>query len=115
MSHAPEDLVPPPFSVEQREDANGRRTLAVTGELDISTFESLLAAVDAAGGARRLVIDLRAVTFLDSSGLRGLVLAARRCADRDTELRIVRGPGTPRELFRLTRLDEDLPLLDEED
>lgn len=62
---------------------NGRHAeLAASGEIDASTCEQLrlplLDVVDR--GATDILIDLSAVTFLDSSGLRGLVEAIQRGA-----------------------------------
>jgi anti-sigma B factor antagonist len=49
--------------------------LVLTGELDLSTVGGLRRQVDAAleRGARRLVVDLTAVTHMDSSGLAALL------------------------------------------
>jgi anti-anti-sigma factor len=55
------------------------RTVAVIGELDITTAGEVDRAVRefAPGGDQRLVIDLRGCEFVDSTGLRCLVFAAR--------------------------------------
>jgi anti-sigma B factor antagonist len=62
---------------------NGKHAeFAVKGEADAGTYEELrtplLEVID--GGATDVVIDLADVTFLDSSGLRGLVEAIQRGA-----------------------------------
>ena len=63
-----------------------------------------------AGGNPRLVVDLAAVSFIDSSGLGALIsgLGATRRAGGD--LRIARLDGHSGALFRLTALDRVLRL-----
>ena len=51
-------------------------TLAVGGEIDLANASMLNDALDAAGGT--MVIDLGAVTFMDSAGVRVLVLQHQR-------------------------------------
>jgi anti-sigma B factor antagonist len=54
--------------------------ITVTGELDIATVPALRDRLDAAlgSGTRRLVIDLSAITFLDSVALATIVHAKQR-------------------------------------
>ena len=68
---------PVDFSVDERDEA-GVRVLAVAGELDIATAPALCARLDATRTVRqpRLVVDLSAVEFCDSTGLRALLGAA---------------------------------------
>ena len=87
--------------------------ITARGEIDAFTVPALrlylqgLAEDDAAAV---LVIDLFAVTFLDSSGLGALVGALRRIRERGGSLRIVR-PQTPAaRIFELTGLDTVLDL-----
>lgn len=51
----------------------------LSGELDLATADAIPAAAATAleQGAERLVLDLEAVTFMDSQGLRALVEAQR--------------------------------------
>jgi len=53
-----------------------------TGDLDVSTSPRLLACIDEllAEGRSRITLDMRAVTFIDSSGLGALVKAHKRAA-----------------------------------
>ena len=66
-----------PFSVDER-DEGGVRVIAVAGELDIATAPTLCARLDAKRIGRRpkLLVDLTAVDFCDSTGLRALLGAA---------------------------------------
>ena len=66
-----------PFSVQERDEA-GVRVIAVAGELDIATAPDLCARLDASRSTRRprLLVDLTAVDFCDSTGLRALLGAA---------------------------------------
>ena len=59
---------------------NGQHAeLSVAGEVDMNTEDQLRSAlVDLIGkGAKNLVVDMAGVTFLDSSGLRGLLEVVR--------------------------------------
>jgi anti-sigma B factor antagonist len=51
-----------------------------SGDLDVSTSPRLLACIDEllAEGRSRITLDMRAVTFIDSSGLGALVKAYKR-------------------------------------
>jgi anti-sigma B factor antagonist len=75
-----DDLAPSELTATlERED--GRAVLRVEGEIDLLTTPVLVEALDGAlGGADALTVDLCAVDFMDSTGLRAL-LEARRRAD----------------------------------
>ncbi len=62
-----------------------------SGDLDVSTSPRLLACIDEllAEGRSRITIDLRAVTFIDSSGLGALVKAQKRATPLAAELTVV--------------------------
>ena len=97
---------------EERIDPSGV-VLSATGELDVVTApalrERLNAAVDA--GVRRLVIDLRDVSFMDSVSLAILVHASRRL-DPDGRMAIVVAPGSyTRLIFDAAGLDGCLQLV----
>lgn len=95
-------------------DLAGRPALAVRGELDISGAEALeraLAEVEA-GEPHVLVIDLREVTFLDSSGLRSLLAADRRAKGAGRRLVLVRGPDPIQRVFEIALLDRRLTFVD---
>ena len=66
------------------------------------------------GDAKQIVIDLRNVTFIDSSGLQALVLGHQLCQSRGYDLRIIRGPANVQRLFDLTGMTDVLPLYDPE-
>lgn len=78
------------FDVE-RTTLAGRPALTVRGELDLSTSPELAAAVDAqlAAAPSALVVDLTDTYFLDSSGARELVRAARAAAAQGVALHVV--------------------------
>jgi anti-anti-sigma factor len=70
--------------------------IAVTGELDLSTRDVLIGAVQAAlaDGATTVEIDLSQVRFCDSSGLTALI-AAHRIAEADDRRAYVGGASPP--------------------
>ena len=63
-----------PFEIREH-DAGGVHVVAMLGELDLATAPRLAVRIDGArrAGARRLVVDLTAAEFCDSTGLRALV------------------------------------------
>jgi anti-sigma B factor antagonist len=89
--------------------------LTLRGELDIATVPRLQEAVAAAleRSPGELTIDLRTLSFLDSSGLRQFILLAERAEQEGWRLALVR-PGPPAlSIFQVTRADENLPFVDE--
>jgi anti-anti-sigma factor len=63
-----------PFEIREHDEA-GVRVVAMRGELDLATAPRLAVRIDAArrGGARRILVDMTAAEFCDSTGLRALV------------------------------------------
>jgi anti-sigma B factor antagonist len=88
--------------------------IRIVGELDVSGCPDLGCALEAAEQtqAERIIIDLEALTFIDSIGLRTLLQASRRSASNGNRLQLTGGKGHPAKMFRLTGLNEVLPLAD---
>jgi anti-anti-sigma factor len=83
----------------------GVRTLALTGELDLDSASKLDEAVrEVCASGAELVVDLRNVTFMDSTGLRALIVAGTLCEEQGHELRIVPGDDIQR-ILEMTGLD----------
>lgn len=94
---------------------NGRSTrIAPCGELDIATTPELEQALaDATADAvTEIVLDLRELTFMDSSGLRALAQANTRAGEAGVELSIWRGPRQIERVLEISGLGELLPLVD---
>lgn len=90
------------------------QTIVLTGEADLLGAPKIEAALkDASAGKPGLiVIDLRSLTFIDSSGLQALLTGHELCRARGHELRIIPGPENVQRLFELTGMDEALPCTD---
>ena len=93
----------------------GDAVIALTGELDLSGAAPLEEEIDrlaAEDGVRRVVLDLRELEFMDSSGLRLVALAERRLAAAERDLVLVRGREAVQRVFAITRMDEHLTFVD---
>jgi anti-anti-sigma factor len=97
------------------DQGDSRASLALRGELDISSAPVLEEALGRLEAARPslLVVDLRGLEFMDSTGLRTLVSADQRARDAGRRLAIVRGPEAVDRIFNVTRLDQRLELVDD--
>lgn len=95
---------PPRFDVTVSE-ADGMVLLRLTGELDLVS-EPVLASALAKTNGHPLRIDLSELAFMDSTGLRALLTAAREHADLK-----LRGPLQPsvERLLELTQTNQILP------
>jgi anti-sigma B factor antagonist len=85
--------IPEAFTVrnESRADAS---VVIPTGELDLATAPALEAALARAFeqvGAGRVVLDLRELEFIDSSGLRTLLTARKRADEAGAAFSLVAG------------------------
>jgi anti-sigma B factor antagonist len=84
--------------------------VTASGELDAFVAPELQSAFDAASGDLRILVDLTAVSFMDSTVL-GLVVREVRDVDaRGGAIRVVLPAGTGRRIFELTTLDRILPI-----
>jgi anti-anti-sigma factor len=87
--------------------------ITLTGELDLYRTAQVGQAVAFAcrDGASTLEMDMSAVTFIDSSGVREIVNAWAQCNERGCTLTLVRSehPG-PTRLFETLGLERMLPL-----
>jgi anti-sigma B factor antagonist len=80
------------------------------GELDLDTAHRVDAALDQvrADGCPDLVLDLRGLTFMDSTGLR-LVIRWDTAARQDGfRFAVVPGPDVVQRVFRLTGMEDHL-------
>ena len=102
---------PPALRIEAAQEADAY-VIGIEGELDVAGCADLDLALAAAERSRtgRIILDLEALTFIDTSGLASLVRASRRSASNGSRLQITRGTGQPAELFRMTGFDKVVPL-----
>ena len=98
-----------PLQVESSTE-DGQLVLVLTGELDPHTAPLLRDRIDAALDERTttLVLDLRGLRFIDSSGLRVIIGAHKDMVGRDGHL-VLRAPTeTTRRLLDITGLVDHL-------
>jgi anti-sigma B factor antagonist len=86
--------------------------VVVAGDLDLATVprleQALTSALAVACDVTRVVVDLRAVEFIDSSGLTALIKAHRRAGDDGRPL-VLRAPSARvMRTLELTQLDSVL-------
>jgi anti-sigma B factor antagonist len=80
------------------------------GELDLYSAPELSDALSSVGRHGRVVLDLSAVSFLDSTALGVVVAAVRELREHGGDARVVLPDGSGRRIFELTMLDQVLPL-----
>ena len=96
--------------------AQGELVQAVlSGEIDLSTVGEVQERLDeaVADGPRVLVLDMREVTFLDSSGLRMLLRLDRHQRERRRRLVVVPGGRRVTRVLELTGTDRELELVED--
>ncbi len=89
---------------------DGAAIVIAKGELDAYAAPELTACLAGLGDARDVVVDLSAVSFLDSTALGVVVRTVREIGERGGEVRLVLPVTTARRIFELTMLDQVLPL-----
>ena len=98
--------------LELHDHASGfRHVLVLSGELDMASSPALDGAVRGicAGPTEALTIDLSRLTFMDSTGLRMVLLAKELCEGHGCEFLVVPGPPQIQRLFEVTGILERLP------
>jgi anti-anti-sigma factor len=96
------------------EPDDGAVRVILTGELDISGEQRLrdvLRAVEA-GRPKRVLVDLRSLAFMDSTGLRLLIEAHTRAHAAGCPLDVVHNGGQIRQVFELTGVGKYLSVVE---
>lgn len=89
--------------------------VSLAGELDLVNaprWEQELNAIEADSPAT-LILDLRGITFIDSTGLRAVIGADQRARSAGRRLVVVRGAQAVDRLFAVTQLDQRLEIVDD--
>ncbi len=90
--------------------------VSLFGELDIAAAPRLDAELTGLEAARpgRIVLDLRGLTFLDSTGLRSLLGADARAREDGRSLTLIQGPDVVQRVFSITGLEGRLDIVADE-
>ena len=102
-----------PFSVDVAPHRDVVR-VCPRGELDLATVDLLRDRLEelTAAGFTRVLLDLRELTFLDSSGLRLVLELERESRAEGWELAVIEGTPEVRRVFEVTGLRTVVPFLD---
>lgn len=91
--------------------------LTIAGELDLRTSPQLEQSLDRvwASGAELVILDLRQIEFMDSTGLRVLLSAHQRAQERGRRFALVRGADQVERVLTLTGVRDLLTVVDSPD
>ena len=109
LAPAPSDgpmIQPFPLSIASQLDGQ-TATLALVGEIDLSSAHLLVDSIDEAiaDGAKVVVLDFAGVTFINSTGLGAMVAATKRLRAEDGDLVLRQFRGIPASALATTGLD----------
>jgi anti-sigma B factor antagonist len=110
MATSPEE-----FSISAA-DRDGRAYVTLSGELDLATAPELEQLVtERIDAGEEVVVDLRGLEFMDSSGIRVLVAAHARAGRAGTRLFVVRPEpeSAVAKIVEVSGLDGELNILDD--
>ena len=105
---------PPEFTIADSQLADGGVLLTIAGELDIATVPVVrerLARLTVAG-ARRLVVDLRRVAFMDSTGLAAFIHTKVQLGDEGDLTLVLEQDSYARLIFEVAGLVGVLDVVD---
>jgi anti-sigma B factor antagonist len=97
------------------EHADDACVVAPSGEIDLATapeFGAALASAAAHNGGRHVVLDLRGVTFIDSSGINIIIKMHRFFGVEGTRFGVVRGGDIVQRAFQVASVDPLIPWTD---
>jgi anti-anti-sigma factor len=101
------------FNVKVRHQG-GATLVTVSGELDLRTSPELEGRLGAAfdAGAEVVILDLRQIEFMDSTGLRVLLAAHQRAQESGRRFALVRGADQIERVLTLTGVRDLLTVID---
>lgn len=95
--------------------SDGTAVIELEGELDLAGANALEQelATPEAEAARAIVLDLRGVQFMDSSGLRVIAVTLQDAQDRGRRFALVPGAAQVMRVFDITRMRERLEFVED--
>ena len=93
-----------------------RVVVALSGELDLhgaTLLDPELARIAEDPGASPVVLDLRELEFMDSSGLRSVMVADATLRRTGRRMVLVRGGDSVQRVFEVTRMEDRLQFVDD--
>ena len=96
------------------EPSDDEHVIALAGELDLHGAERVTQALHGAEAtdARRIVLDLSRLEFIDSNGIRLIIEADARSRMNGNRLVLIRGPQPVQRVFEMTGIAERMPFVD---
>lgn len=90
-----------------------RYVIELAGELDLRSEGELVTELERAeaSDAQEIVLDLSRLEFIDSTGIKVLVLAANR-SRASGRLGLLRGPEEVQHVLRIAEVESELPFVD---
>lgn len=100
-----------------QEEKNGISIFRMSGDIDINTSPDLKKSFDVAVGAKKgkIVINLKEVSYVDSSGLATLVEILKNMRTYGGQLKLANLSDKVRGLFEITKLDKLFDIFTDED
>ncbi|MFC1570424.1 STAS domain-containing protein [Candidatus Omnitrophota bacterium] len=100
-----------------QEEKNGISIFRMSGDIDINTSPDFKKSFDAAVGAKKdkIVINLKEVSYVDSSGLATLVEILKNMRAYGGKLKLTNLSDKVRGLFEITKLDKLFDIVADED
>jgi anti-anti-sigma factor len=91
--------------------SGGEHTVVLTGELDLASAPELGATVARIRMSRStaLVLDLRKLAFIDSAGIRAVLVIRELCAERQCGFMLIPGQRQVQRVFEICGLLDHLP------
>ncbi|MFL5822520.1 MAG: STAS domain-containing protein [Solirubrobacteraceae bacterium] len=101
------------FDVQVR-DGDQAVVIGVSGELDLASSPALEQELESrvTSGTELVIVDLRHLEFMDSTGLSVLVRAHQRATESGQRFAVVKGPQQVQRLLSLTGVADRLTLVD---
>jgi anti-anti-sigma factor len=98
------------LTIHNTELTNGWVSIAVEGEVDLATVDDLQEAIDAvlADREHHLVVDLTSSSFMDSTGLKALVMSHRKFDEDGRSFAIAVDGGPISRLIDLSGVDKTI-------
>lgn len=105
------------LNIQNSKLVTGWQCLVVTGEIDLATVPELESAIESifSANSHPLVVDLRESSFMDSTGLKTLVMAKRRFDENGRAFAIAVSGGPVSRLIDLSGVETSMRIVDSTD